>query len=301
MKTHTYNEITGILSADSFSNAELIQDGKSVGKKPKIGVKPVEWWITEVSKLTTTPTFEPGVYELVTFYDRAKKNKAKVLKVTLNANENTTMSNPGTPPQTVVITKNPDVLTYDQAINSVREIESLKHQVQLLTADNEHKAARIKELEDELADIEFVDEETEQMGDKGNGGYAKQLVETAIPILEKHFEHQDKLFNFKLMQFYQANPKMAPAEIQKKMFPNGVPPTQQPVQQQQQQPAQSKEDVFLMKVQTFFGALQQQAPDAYNAILPLYEQAQDMQGFLVALMQSYPQVYEPLIQFTQQP
>lgn len=300
MKKYTYNEIINVLGGNQYATAELLKNKRPASKQPRAGVTPVEWWITEIAKHTQSPTFEPGQYDLQLYFDRQKKKKGDCLPITLNANEIPKMGDN----QPIIFQKEstPNVLSYEQAINAVKKISDLEAQVNLLTLSLEAMTKERDELKLELEEVEWIDEDEEnkeKLAENAPANTMKQMVETAIPIIDKHYEHADKKLNFDLMKFYQANPHMAPAEIQKKMFPNGLPPAapqyNQPPPPQQQQG--NIEQIAMQKTEAFFQHLAQNNPAIYQSILPVYEQCQNMQQFMASLMQGFPDIYHSLTTF----
>lgn len=161
------------------------------------------------------------------------------------------------------------VLTYDAAIASNKEISDLTAEVKALKLEIEQQDERIADLEHELSECE---EEIEGLSE--NGGisdsrkYMEDLVITAVPILDRYFDVQEKRIELRKQEL-NGGQRIAPPPSSAYQSPEV-----QRERQQEQQPRPTKEDAkeFWDKM----GVLLESDPAEYQRVM---QKLQDEQGF----------------------
>lgn len=152
------------------------------------------------------------------------------------------------------------VLTYDAAIKSNKDISELTAEVNRLEMEITQKDQCIKELEEDLSDSDREIGELSERSKVGNGReYIEDLITTAAPILDRHFDLENRKLAYKEKMMNGQRPQQ------------GIPPPaayQSPEVQQEQQPqrpAPTKEEAkeFWDKM----SVLLENDPDEYQRII----------------------------------
>jgi hypothetical protein len=167
--------------------------------------KPIEPKLREIEKRLETLT--DGVYCVECRNSFGKKLKPENFYVGVGNYNETELAEHKPAPQTVVIkeaesNKDKNILSVEQALANIREIEALKSQVKELQALCANYKAEIAELNQEL-------NESSQTGlaDVANniGGWLKDVFPQIVPILDKHFELREKEMSAKQVRFLLSN------------------------------------------------------------------------------------------------
>lgn len=147
------------------------------------------------------------------------------------------------------------VLTYDAAIKSNKEISDLTAEVSRLLLEIKQKDECIADLEADLGDSEIETRQLAEQQNVGNGQqYLKDLMVAAVPIADEYFKVRNREIALKEQQMNGGYP---PPPIQQPQQP------QQPQQAQQpHQPPLTKEDA--KKYWDKMGELLKTDPQAYQ-------------------------------------
>jgi hypothetical protein len=268
-KIYKINEVINAAGQYGYKLGEILNvNGQKVAPSHHIKVKPKKWLETIVSDFIKKPTTPPGVYYVYLYSDHIKKNAADIYPIQIGKpSEN--LGAPGFPPAPIVFQQPAaqvdHVLSYDQALANIREIESLKAENSRLTAENIRLNAEL-------------DAEAEPEA-PGLGETAKSFIGQILPMADVWFKDRAAQRQMEFLKIKVAAPKVAAPYENLFLTPPTIaaPP--------------DNTNNILNAAEAYFNTL---APELYAEIEALKEGCKGYQEFFDKIKQANPEVYAQL-------
>lgn len=201
MKTYTFDDLKKIAREQGYKLAALENmNGEKIVSFNKIN-KPIEDHLKIIQTRLKSDIHPSGVYNVCLSHSISKNrtpDRYAVTKGNVSAELLEEIENKNIPVSPVIVEKNPDVLTWDSAIQMNKTIAEQAARISQLEFENSALQLRVEELEIEL------EEEGEGLteGTQGQGtiGAVKDLITNLTPGLDKWLEIEKEKLELRKME-----------------------------------------------------------------------------------------------------
>lgn len=208
MKVYTFTELKAIAKDQGYQTAALDNtNGERLLSFNTVKTKDVNQQLAAIEKRLKAEIFPDGFYNVLFALSPHKQKNADVYIIRKGKAEKESLNEPAPPPTVIIEKKEPNVLSWEQALILHKELADLR-------AENQSLKEKIEDLETQL------DEEPEQtsLSDSNSfGSLLKEHAPTLMAIADKFFSLEERKISVeeKKLDLRNANPftKQQPKQI----------------------------------------------------------------------------------------